>query len=272
MHKRFHVQRLHVIHSLDAVLYQLHTLSFFLSPSIWLYICRLISQFHCSKPRELDSTRSLRFFYAMLFFLNLPNLWNHTVHGAVEGRAIILDFIGMAFVPSKLQLLLVDMFIIILQLLLITISYETSVYYTSEEAEQQDILLPDLPTTFTIPLFHPWLESPSDSPLLSPMLPADSKLPPNTHDLPLIIDLRFTSIIAHLRHPPPPPPPPRASDSDPILPLPNTTSWPLPGMRILMRARQMRDAREGGNRRSSTIRGATTERRIPGAMDLGAVG
>jgi len=265
MQKRFYAQRLHVIQTLDTLLYQLHTLSFFLSPSIWLYVCRFLSQYHCATPRELDPSLSLRFFYAMLVFINVPNFWNHATRGAVEGRAIILDFIGMSYIPTKLQLFTLDMFIIILQLLLTTIAYETSVYYASEEADPQDVLLPDFPTTFSIPLFHPSSETPSES--LRPSLsPSDSKISSHTQDLPLIIDLRFSSIIAHLRHPPPPPLP-RSTNPVPILPLPTTASWPLPGMRMLMQAgRQMRDTRTGVNRRSATTR--ATEGRIPGAMDL----
>ncbi|KDR75833.1 hypothetical protein GALMADRAFT_248559 [Galerina marginata CBS 339.88] len=267
MRKRFYAQRLHVIQTLDTLLYQLHTLSFFLSPSIWLYVCRIISQFHCATPRELDPTLSLRFFYAMLVFINVPIFWNHATRGAVEGRAIILDFIGLSYVPSMFQLFTLDSFIIILQLLLITIAYETSVYHASEEADPQDILLPDFPNSFTIPLFHPSSETLSESPQPSPVLPSDSKMPSHTHGLPLIIDLRFSSIIAHLRHPPHPPPPPRSTSPLSAIPLPNTVSWPLPGMRMLMQAgRQMRDTRAGGNRRSPTTRVA--DGRIPGAMDL----
>lgn len=112
MHKRFHAQRQHIVHSvrtqelqhdsqlkkilqLDTLLYQLHTLSFFLSPSIWIYIVRILSQFQYSKPRELDPSRSLRFFYSMVLLFNLPSLWKHFTRGEAGGRVIILDFIGM---------------------------------------------------------------------------------------------------------------------------------------------------------------------------------
>ena len=113
MPRRYYVQRQHIIHSvrpffcilktvslmrtiqLDTLLYQLHTLSFFLAPSIWIYVFRMVSQFQCSKPRELDSSRSLRFFFTMALFLNLPSLWTHLYRGPSEGKVIILDFIGM---------------------------------------------------------------------------------------------------------------------------------------------------------------------------------
>lgn len=95
MHRRHHAQRQHIIHSLDTTLYQLHTLSFFLSPSLWSYLCRIFAQFQCSKPRDLDATRSLRFFFVIVFTLNLPSLWLHALHRPGEGRSIILDFIGM---------------------------------------------------------------------------------------------------------------------------------------------------------------------------------
>jgi len=271
MNKRFHAQRLHVIQSLDALLYQLHTLSFFLCPSIWLYICRIISQFHCSRPRELDSSRSLRFFYAMTLFLNAPNLWNHSVRGATEGRAIILDFIGMSYLPSKLQLFTLDLSIIVLQLLLMTIAYETSICYGGPEADAEDRLLPDNHPTFSIPLFQASLNSSAHPASLqpSPTTPTDSKMEivSHGHDLPLIIDLRFNSILTHLRHPPPLPPPPRTINSENVLPLPNTTAWPFPGMGILMRAgRQIRESGTGSGGREAVTRAG--EARFPGGMDL----
>jgi len=269
MNKRFHVQRLHVVHSLDSLLYQLHTLSFFLSPSLWLYICRVVSQFHCSKPRELDPTRSLRFFFAVLFFLNLPNLWDHATRGAVEGRTIILDFIGMSFVPSKLQLLSLDEFIMVLQLLLTTIAYETSAYYYSEEADPQDVLSADpLTRAFTIPLFHTSLESSPESSQPSAILSTGSKVLSHSHELPFIIDLHFNSLMAQLRHPPPLPLP-QSRNSDSVLPLPNTTSWHLPGIRMWMRARQIRDGRDGGSRTLPMTADSETQRNPPGGMDLG---
>jgi hypothetical protein len=80
---------------LDSLVYQLHTLSFFLSPSIWIYLCRLVSQFQYSKPRELDPNGSLHFFYGMVLLFNVPAIWYHLAWGAVEGRVVILDFIGM---------------------------------------------------------------------------------------------------------------------------------------------------------------------------------
>jgi len=45
---------------LDTLLFQLHTLSFFLSPSLLGFISRPVSQFQCSKPRDIDPSRSLR--------------------------------------------------------------------------------------------------------------------------------------------------------------------------------------------------------------------
>src|SRR5258708_18009165 len=118
-----------ILSKLDILLYQLHALSFFLSPSLFLSFCRLVAQFICSKPRELDAERALRFFYAVCLLLNLPSICIHSFRGVVEGRAIILDFIGMcmlflfplagireimvplAYSPSKFQLCCLDLFI-----------------------------------------------------------------------------------------------------------------------------------------------------------------
>jgi len=260
MPKRYYVQRQHIIHSLDTLLYQLHTLSFFLAPSIWIYVFRMVSQFQCSKPRELDSSRSLRFFFTMALFLNLPSLWTHLSRGSSEGKVIILDFIGMSYIPSKFQLLTLDLLIIILQLLLITIAYETSVYYNDEAENPEDILLPSAsaPSALSIPLFQSSLDASSDSAPFSPSL--SSKTMSLANAVPIVVDFRLTTIMRHFRQPPPP----RSTSVDPVLPLPNTTPWPLPaGMRMLMRAsRQVRDA--GG---TGTPANGSQGLTVPGAID-----
>jgi len=261
MPKRYYVQRQHIIHSLDTLLYQLHTLSFFLAPSIWIYVLRMVSQLQCSKPRELDSSRSLRFFFTIALFLNLPTLWTHSSRGPSEGKVIILDFIGMSYIPSKFQLLTLDLFIIILQFLLITIAYETSVYYNGEAEDPEDTLLPSAPafSTLSIPLFQSSRDTSSDSPPCSPSLPSKAISPTNA--VPIVVDFQFIAIMRHFRHPPSSRP-----IADPVLPLPNTTPWPLPaGMRMLMRAsRQIRDAGGAG----TTGPPANGGREIfPGAID-----
>jgi len=266
MPRRYYVQRQHIIHSLDTLLYQLHTLSFFLAPSIWIYVFRMVSQFQCSKPRELDSSRSLRFFFATALFFNLPSLWSHSYRGLSEGKVIILDFVGMSYLPSKFQLLTLDLLIVILQLLLITIAYETSVYYDNEAEDPEDILLPStpVPSTLSFPWFQSSLDTSSNSIPFSPSLPSKTMSPTNA--VPTVVDLRFTTIMRHFRHPPPPS---RSAVVDPVLPLPNTTPWPLPaGMRMLMRAsRQIRDVGGAGAPTGAPVNGGR-EVTVPGAIDV----
>ncbi|TFK44763.1 hypothetical protein BDQ12DRAFT_673535 [Crucibulum laeve] len=268
MHKRHYAQRQHIIHSLNALCYQLHALSFFLSPSVWSLALRIISQLQCAKPRDIDATRSLRFFYAMLLLFNGPTLWNHATQGAAEGRAIVLDFVGMAYVPSKAQLIVLDLLIVFLQLLLTTIAYETSVWYTSS-ASAEDTLLPDTISPLPSSLPSPITSSPPPTPTNSSMRDEESnttKMGSRTGVPQYVLDLRLRPIIARLRSPVPPPP---SANSDSLLPLPNTTSWPLPaGMRMLMRGAGGR-TREAG---SATVAGVASaerterERPIPGAM------
>ncbi|KAF9475776.1 hypothetical protein BDN70DRAFT_864359 [Pholiota conissans] len=252
MHKRFHGQRQHIIHSLDSLLYQLHTLSFFLSPSIWIYTCRMLSQFQYSKPRELDPTRSLRFFYAMVLLFNLPCLWYHYFKEAGEGRIIVLDFIGMSYSPSETQLCFLDIIIITLQLLLTTIAYETSVYYDNDESESLDLLLPGLETSLSIPLFQSPIERTTDSsqPKTNSMF--------NVHDIPLVVDLHLDSIMTHFRQPPSL----RRANSERVLSVPTTTQW-FPGM-LIRTTRRLREA-AGVNGRPPMGSGG----RIPGALDNG---
>lgn len=244
----------------------------------------MVSQFQCSKPRELDSSKSLRFFFATALFFNLPSLWSHSYRGLSEGKVIILDFVGMctsvldlliyiltflmtAYLPSKFQLLTLDLLIVILQLLLITIAYETSVYYDNEAEDPEDSLLPStaVPSTLSIPLFQTSLDTSSDSTPFSPSLPSKTMSPTNA--VPTVVDFRFTTIMKHFRHPPPPS---RSSTVvDPVLPLPTTTPWPLPaGMRMLMRAsRQIRDVGGAGAPTGPPVNGGR-EVMVPGAIDI----
>ncbi|KAF8210349.1 hypothetical protein K438DRAFT_151957 [Mycena galopus ATCC 62051] len=123
-HKWLYAQRKHVIQSLDILLYQLHVLAFFISPSAWALFFRLLTQSQCK--RELDTPWSLRAFFALLISVNILTVWSHATSGASGGKTVILDFIGMAHPPSKFRLLSLDFFIVFLQMLLATIAHETS--------------------------------------------------------------------------------------------------------------------------------------------------
>lgn len=111
-------------------------------------------------------------------------------------------------------------------------------YYASEEVDPKDMLLPELPRPLSIPFFQSQLSTPTEAAMQSPQ-PKTYKL--EAYNSPLVIDLRFNSIMTHLRHPPPPPPRPTNPD-----PFPNAAPWPLPGMAMLMRvSRQVQDAGRG---------------------------
>ncbi|KAJ7096248.1 hypothetical protein C8R44DRAFT_812531 [Mycena epipterygia] len=241
MHKRRYAQRKHIIQSFDILLYQLHVLAFFLSPSIWALIGRVLLQSQCSKPRELDAAWSLRVFIAFLVSLNGITVWNHATSGPSDGKTVILDFIGMGHPPpSKFRLLSLDLFIVLLQIILATIAYETS--FAENNANAPDDLLPAAdPSTGTIP---------------------DRTKPyPYISSAPYVIDLRLRAVIARLRHPPPP----STSGNSNLdgLPLPNTTPWPLPavGLRMLL---GVPPGRRIGRDVNETGEGTT---RIPGALD-----
>jgi len=234
---RYDGQRKHIIHSLSTLLYQLHTLSFLLSPSVWIFLGRVISHFHFSGPRDLDPTRSLRFWYILIIIVNSGALWNHAKEGAAQGRAVVLDFVGMSYEPSRGHLLALDLSIVFLSMVLTTIAYETS--YAAE-------MPPDTP-----------------DPLLPPSTTPASPLPTGAHEeikSPYVIDLRLSTMMERLRHPPPPPPPRNTSGND-FLPMPNTTSWRLSsGLQMLLRARQQQRQR---------ARGAATAARRPSGDEGG---
>ena len=56
---------------------------------------RIISQFQCAKPKDIDLAHSLRFYCAVIFTLNIPAFYMHLAYGVAEGRAVVLDFVGM---------------------------------------------------------------------------------------------------------------------------------------------------------------------------------
>ncbi|KAJ6586996.1 hypothetical protein DFH09DRAFT_1259940 [Mycena vulgaris] len=230
-------QRKHIVQSLDILLYELHVLAFFLSPEIWTLIFRLLSQSQCSKPRELDAAWSLRVSFTLLVSLNAITVWNHATSGPSDGKTVILDFIGMAYAPSKSRLLSLDIFIVFLQMVLATIAYETSLAKDNDDI--QDNLLP----------------APTNT------IPDRTKSYASRSSAPYVIDLSLGAVVARLRHPLPPP----TSGNSNLdgLPLPNTTPWPLPavGLRMLLGVPPGRSIGRNGSENGEE------NARIPGALD-----
>ncbi|KAE9411413.1 hypothetical protein BT96DRAFT_870114 [Gymnopus androsaceus JB14] len=240
--RRYHERR-HILTALDTLLYQLFCLSFYLSPSLFNMFLRLSAQLLCTTTREMSPTLSLGSFFVFPLFSNSFSVWNHATTGPSEGRSVILDFVGLAYSPSKFQLLFVDFSIIFLQMLLTVISFEMHTPESGTE-DSNDYLL----ATPTSPI--PPLETSF----------ANQKAfesPPNNEPQ-YIVDIRLSSILARLRNPPATIS--RTSNSqDPLIPFPNTTTWPIP-MSLLMRTtgRRRQGAaapRDGQERRETTVPG-----------------
>ncbi|KAJ3530285.1 hypothetical protein NM688_g7732 [Phlebia brevispora] len=228
---RYHAQRQHIVRSLDQILYQLHTVSFFLSPSLLPYLSRVLFQFQFAKPREVDPERSLRFWFFLVCVFNLGSVWTHATESPAQtGNSILLDFVGPAAIPSRLQLLLLDLAIILLDMLLAAISYEAALYESSPK-DSPDPLLPIPPQTSPSPTPLPSTPSPSppQSPSSSPtMLPtyAYPPKPPSATGVqtPYVMDVHLNMIYRRLRDPAPPAPERDARiEAEDLLPLPNTT-------------------------------------------------
>ncbi len=224
-----------------------------MSPSIWTLLLRLLVQQQCTRTRELDVSRSLRFYYIVILLFNVYATWNHTTEGAVQGRGIILDFVGSelgcksavlsdspsAYVPSKFELVSLDVSIIFLQMLLTTIAYEIHVI---ENSDVEDTLLPPS-ATHTLPIS---------------VTEAEGLDVFNQHKTPpYIIDLTFAHILKRLRESTSPVT--SAPTRESVLPLPNTTPWSLPMTLIRARA-QRREAEAAG-----AVNG--TARTVPGSLD-----
>uniref|UniRef100_A0A8H7Y819 Uncharacterized protein n=1 Tax=Psilocybe cubensis TaxID=181762 RepID=A0A8H7Y819_PSICU len=107
-----------------------------------------------------------------------------------------------AYLPSKLQLFLLDLVIISIQTVLLTVVFETSVYRDSSDLEAPDLLLPEDVPSLSIPLFQsPANNRPSTTPLtVSPKLPSESGTA-HGRDLPLILDIRFSFLLNQLSQP-----------------------------------------------------------------------
>ncbi|KIJ61336.1 hypothetical protein HYDPIDRAFT_116103 [Hydnomerulius pinastri MD-312] len=250
MHKRHDVQRQHIIDSLDNLIFQLYSLSYFLSPALLPLLCRLASQFISYKPREVDPKLSLRVWFLVLCTSNVPSFWSHARDGATEGRVVILDFVGMGYLPSKTHLILLDILILCFQMVLTAISYEKSLHLSSPST------IPDL--------LSPPPTSQDASPPPTPTLDGDDDgqkyTAQHNHEPPFIVDLRLRHVFNRLRNPTP-----VMSDTDSAsLPLPNTTPTP-----ISMHLRAIVRRRVEARRRAQETEDAETpdtERRLPGSM------
>lgn len=118
--------------------------------------------------------------------------------------------------PSKTHLVLLDLAIIILNMVLTSIAYETELQRLMPE-DTSDPLLPTSPTQSSATDIFTTSDHPSKQ-------------------SPYVLDLRVNQIISRLRNPAPTTPARTTSDS--LLPLPNTTPWRLSAqLQALMRVR-----------------------------------
>jgi hypothetical protein len=148
----------------------------------------------------------------------------------------IVDYIP-AYPPSKFRLLALDVLIVFLQMVLATIAHETSL--AKDNNNSSDTLLPT-PNT---------------------ILPDRSKSYPPMMATPYVIDLSLRTVISRLQHPLPSPNP--VNNGLDGLPLPNTTPWPLPAVRLRMLL-GVPPGGPAGRAGSDTGEGNA----IPGALDL----
>ncbi|KLO15387.1 hypothetical protein SCHPADRAFT_871150 [Schizopora paradoxa] len=303
---RHHAQRKHIIHSLNSLLYQLHTLSFFLAPSIIAYLCRCGTQFQFAKPRDLDGKRSLRFWFVIILLVNMGSVWSHATEGAPEGKTIVLDFVGMGRKPSKAQLLWLDFTIILLECILSTIAFETSLANAMPDDTPDPLYIP--PTTETI---FDSEEHDLEHDALLPITSLDTESTPLNSDpsfsyppKPPSTDTRHLPprepvmilTLSHVYHrlvSPTPIPPPRSLDLESLedslrrlaLPLPATSGASMAVSRMLELIRRARAREIERTSRGATASGAaggpgatsgsssgsgrsrrSNSRRIPGAI------
>lgn len=260
---------------IERILYQLYAVSFFLSPALLPYLLRTMFQFQFARPRDIEPRLSLRFWFTLILLFNISSIWTHATEDPVRGRSIVLDFVGpgepcflhpwypfqsthclQASPPTKLHLLCIDFAIIVLNMVLTTIAYETSLQ-SAMPSDTPDPLLPiPPPSTPTTPILFTADEDD----------PHKSEAP---SEPPYILDLRLSHVYRRLRNPAPPPPERELSSAD-LLPLPNTTPWQLTNtLQILVRARARARQRARTEADAQRERGGEDgERRtIPGGLD-----
>lgn len=164
-----------------------------------------------------------------------------------------------------MHVVLLDAFILFLQLVHITIAYESSLIPKTSPEADREIHVP-IHSALPTPLPSPFPESfstPPTPPLRSSSSPAKTTFP---HESPYIIDLRLSHIIERLRNPVPDA---ALEDDGESLPFPNTTSsWPVPnGIRVLLRARAEVRRRQAQQSQRQAQSDGETPQRVPGGMD-----
>ncbi|KAH9171979.1 hypothetical protein EDB89DRAFT_1968383 [Lactarius sanguifluus] len=227
-------------------------------------------KFQLSHPREFGPRRTLRFRFMLIFLFNAGSFWNHLIPNAPHSRSVVLDFVGMGTLSSVLfsplspthsvchssprhharSLLLLDLLIIVLSVIVTTVAYETTYARAVTKAAIRATL--DL-TPATFPTAHTYAD---------PLDRGDDDDPGV-----LVLDLRPSLLLRHMRSPPPPPP----DDA----PLPNGTTV-VEGLRVLLqaqrsfRARQQTPPAEDAETQTGERvreRERERERRVPGGMD-----
>ncbi|KAI0267156.1 hypothetical protein BC834DRAFT_822737 [Gloeopeniophorella convolvens] len=244
MHTPYNAQRQHIISSLDALLYQLHVLSFLLAPSLVPLLARAAGQFQLSHPGDFGPKRTLRFRFMLIALFNASSLWTHAFDGAPDGRAVVLDFVGMAYTPSRAQLVLLDLTIIALSACAATIAYEVVYAHAVANATARGAL--DLTPA-------PARGTPAYTDALAPGAGA-------------VLELRLGLLWRHVRSPPPPPPSDEVRERDraavgrSLRLLYEAQREFRPVRRAPARPREEAEAGEGAGERER-------ERRVPGGMD-----
>lgn len=155
--------------------------------------------------------------------------------------------VGAAFTPSRTQLLLLDLLIIILSAVITTIAYEATYARAVTKAAIRATL--DLTPSFTPAYADP----------LTPTAPEEGS--------DLVLDLRASLLLRHVRQPPPPPP------EDTSLP---SGAAVVEGLRALLQAqralsRAQQEARQtppADDADGDDAQERERERRVPGGMDL----
>jgi len=253
-----HAKRTHALHSLDFLVKVLIVYSYLIDPYLIRLLARYIVQTQILKPKDIDASISLRGFMVILAIVHTGPILRHLLPNVPPTEMVLLDFIGRMDVASPYLIAALDVFIFVLQTVILTVALETAHWHP----DLVDPLAPDALRT----------EESSISTNAGELEPLAG--PPSRSIDPLtapIFHIRLRTWVNRLMRPPPLAP---ATD----LPQSNTTSATRPrstfgsrmASRMLSSLAQGRTALGPGlsapppTTTNATTTGATT--RIPGGL------
>ncbi|KDN52033.1 hypothetical protein K437DRAFT_272872 [Tilletiaria anomala UBC 951] len=130
-------ERLEAIQLLDYTLYVLFAYVWLIDSSFILLLLRMFTQIQLCSPSAVHPFFTLPVFGLILLWLTLICVFSHTWWdmGRIDPPSFFIDFIDRDHNLSRIQLVCIDLLIAFLQLLLVTLAFETQKRLTSDDLD-----------------------------------------------------------------------------------------------------------------------------------------